>query len=127
MSERKRDVILGGITTIIVLTPFIIYREIRGDTSFWERYLALAVVLIATLPICRFASRRIMSNSDTQKPASSSKRDMAVVLMMSVFGITLFFTYREIRGDISLFEHYLVVAVVIVAGIPVIRFLTRKT
>lgn len=68
-----------------------------------------------------------MSNSDTQKPASSSKRDMAVVLMMLIFGITLFFTYREIRGDISRWEYYLAAAVVIVAGIPVIRFLTRKT
>ena len=68
-----------------------------------------------------------MSNSDTQKPASSSKRDMAVVLMMLIFGITLFFTYREIRGDTSRWEYYLAVAVLIVAGIPVIRFLTRKT
>lgn len=68
-----------------------------------------------------------MSNSDTQKPASSSKRDMAVVLMIVVFGLTVLFTYREIRGDISRWEYYLATAVVIVAGIPVIRLLTQKT
>ena len=67
-----------------------------------------------------------MSDSDTEKPASASKRDMAVVAIMLVFGLTAFFTYIEIRSDASRWEYYLAAAVLIVAGIPIIRFLTRK-
>ena len=67
-----------------------------------------------------------MSDSDTQKPASSGKRDVAVVIIMIVVGLTAFFTYMEIRSDASRWEYYLAIAVLIAAGIPIIRFLTRR-
>lgn len=67
-----------------------------------------------------------MSDLDSEKSAER-KRDIAVTLLVVIPSLTALFTYREIRGDISLFEHYLVVAVLIIVAVLVTGFLSRRT
>ena len=123
---NKRDIALTLILSIAGLTAILTYREIRGDISLWEHYLALTIAIIAILLIYEFLSRRIMTNSDRSQQKSERKWAGILGAITTIIALTPFMIYRVIRGDISLWEHCLALAIAIILVIALHRLLSRR-
>lgn len=130
-SANKRDIALTLILSIAGITALLTYREIRGDISLWEHYLALTIAIIAIFPIYEFLRRRIMTNSDTPQPKSEKKRAGILGAITTIIALTPFVVYRviylEIRGDISLWEHCLALAIALILTLALFRLFNRRT